>query len=112
LHFLAHWVRETGVFSLEEGIRRLTSEPAQRFRIPERGRLVEGAPADMLLFDPATVSISRPQALHDLPGGGRRMVRESYGVHGIWVNGVKIHDGKRYVELERGPGTVLDKFER
>jgi hypothetical protein len=33
-------------------------------------------------------------------------------VHGIWVNGVKIHDGKRYVELERGPGMVLDKFER
>jgi N-acyl-D-amino-acid deacylase len=112
LHFLAHWVRETGVFSLEEGVRRLTSEPAQRFRIPERGRLVEGAPADMLLFDPATVSISRPQPLHDLPGGGRRMVRESYGVHGVWVNGVKIHDGKRYVELERGPGMVLDKFER
>jgi N-acyl-D-amino-acid deacylase len=112
LHFLAHWVRETGVFSLEEGIRRLTSEPAQRFRIPERGRLVEGAPADMLLFDPATVSISRPQPLHDLPGGGRRMVRESYGVHGVWVNGVKIHDGNRYVELERGPGMVLDKFER
>jgi N-acyl-D-aspartate/D-glutamate deacylase len=112
LHFLAHWVRETGVFSLEEGIRRLTSEPAQRFRIPGRGRLAEGAPADMLLFDPATVSISRPKPLHDLPGGGRRMVRESSGVHGVWVNGVKIHDGKRYVELERGPGMVLDKFER
>jgi N-acyl-D-amino-acid deacylase len=112
LHFLAHWVRETGVFSLQEGIRRLTSQPAQRFRIPGRGRLVEGAPADMLLFDPAMVGISRPQPLHDLPGGGRRMVREARGVHGVWVNGVRIHDGKRYIDMERGPGAVLDKFDR
>jgi N-acyl-D-aspartate/D-glutamate deacylase len=112
LHFLAHWVRETGEFTLQEGIRRLTSDPAHRFRIPERGRLVEGAPADMLLFDPAAVGISRAKSLHDLPGGGSRMVREPQGVHGVWVNGVKIHDGCGYVELERGPGQVLDKFDR
>lgn len=112
LHFLAHWVRQTGNFTLEEGIRRLTSDPAHRFRIPERGRLVEGAPADMLLFDPAAVGISRPKSLQDLPGGGSRMVREPTGVHGVWVNGVKIHDGRSYVELEKGPGHVLDKFDR
>ena len=112
LHFLAHWVRETGEFTLQEGIRRLTSDPAQRFRIPERGRLVEGAPADMLLFNPAAVGISRAKSLHDLPGGGSRMVREPQGVHGVWVNGMKIHDGCGYVELERGPGQVLDKFDR
>jgi N-acyl-D-aspartate/D-glutamate deacylase len=110
LHFLAHWVRETGEFTLQEGIRRLTSEPAHRFRIPERGQLVEGAPADMLLFDPATVGISRSRSVRDLPGGGSRMVRDSEGVHGVWVNGVKVHDGSRYIELARGPGHVLDKF--
>ena len=112
LHFLAHWVRETGEFTLEEGIRRLTSDPAHRFRIPERGLLVEGAPADMLLFDPAKVGISRPRSVDDLPGGGSRMVRDPRGVHGVWVNGVKIHDGTNYVEMERGPGHVLDKFDR
>ena len=110
LHFLAHWVRETGEFSLAEGIRRLTSDAAHRFRIADRGRLVEGAPADLLLFDAATVGISRPQSVNDLPGGGSRMVRQSHGVHGVWVNGVKVHDGKAYVELEHGPGQVLDKF--
>ena len=110
LHFLAHWVRQTGEFTLEEGIRRLTSDAAHRFRIPNRGRLVEGAPADLLLFDPASVGISRPKSVNDLPGGGSRMVRESHGVHGVWVNGVKVHDGKDYVALERGPGQVLDQF--
>lgn len=112
LHFLGHWVREIGEFTLEEGIRRLTSDPAHRFRIPERGRLVEGAPADLLLFDPATVGISRPRSVNDLPAGGSRMVRDSSGVHGVWVNGVKIHDGVNYVELERGPGQVLDRFDQ
>ena len=111
LHFLAHWVRQTGAFTLQEGIRRLTSDPAARFRIPARGRLTPGAPADMLLFDPAEVGISKPLALADLPGGGSRMVRESRGVHGVWVNGIQVHDGRKYAQLERGPGAVLDRFD-
>ena len=110
LHFLAHWVRETGEFTLAEAIRRLTSDAAHRFRISGRGRLVEGAPADLLLFDPTAVGITRPRSLHDLPGGGSRMVRDAHGVHGVWVNGVKVHDGHAYVELERGPGHVLREF--
>ncbi|HEY6821464.1 MAG TPA: amidohydrolase family protein, partial [Burkholderiales bacterium] len=39
LHFLAHWVRETGAFTLEEGVRRLTSDPARKYRIPARGTI-------------------------------------------------------------------------
>ena len=110
LHFLKHWVRDTGLFTLEEGIRRLTSHPAHAFRIPDRGRLVEGAPADLLLFDPANVGISKPRAQRDLPGGGSRMVRDASGVHSVWVNGAKIHDGKNYVRQDKGPGQVLDRF--
>ena len=108
LYFLSHWVRETGHFTLSEGIRKITSEPADRFRIPERGRLQVGLPADMLLFDPATVGISKPLPLQDLPGGGSRMIRTATGVHGVWVNGVKVHDGHNYVDLSQGPGQVLD----
>ena len=110
LYFLAHWVRDTGHFTLAEGIRRLTSEPADRFRIPERGRLQVGLPADLLLFDPATVGISKPLPRQDLPAGGTRMVREATGVHGVWVNGVKVHDGQAYVDHAHGPGQVLDQF--
>jgi N-acyl-D-aspartate/D-glutamate deacylase len=110
LYFLQHWVRETGEFELSEGIRRLTSHPADAFRIPDRGRLVTGAPADLLLFDPATVGIAAPTKHNDLPGGGTRTVREPIGVHGVWVNGTLVHDGKNYCELDRGPGQVLDRF--
>ena len=110
LYFLSHWVRDTGLFTWSEGIRRLTSEPADRFRIPDRGRLHVGLPADMLLFNPDTVGISKPLPVHDLPGGGTRMVRQPSGIHGVWVNGVKVHDGHNYVEHAHGPGQVLDRF--
>ena len=110
LYFLSHWVRDTGHFTLSEGIRKITSEPADRFRIPERGRLQVGLPADLLLFDPATVGISKPLPRQDLPGGGSRMIRTATGVHGVWVNGVKVHDGHNYVDHSQGPGQVLDHF--
>ncbi len=111
LHFLKHWVRETGTFSLEEGVKKLTSEPAARYRIPDRGRIAPGAWADLLLFDPARVGLSGLVKLHDLPGGGSRMIRRPEGVAGVWVNGVRVFDGTDYVKLQHGPGQVLDRFD-
>jgi N-acyl-D-aspartate/D-glutamate deacylase len=111
LHFLAHWVRDTGTFTLEEGVRRLTSDPARKYRIPRRGLISPGYQADFLLVDPANVGISNLKRTRDLPGGGARMVREARGVHGVWVNGVRVCDGRGTVELEAGPGAVLRQFE-
>jgi N-acyl-D-aspartate/D-glutamate deacylase len=110
LHFLRHWVRETGTFTLEEGVRRLTSDPAAKYRIPDRGRIAPGAWADLLLFDPAKVGVSALERRRDLPAGGSRMTRRPEGVHGVWVNGGQIYDGRDYLPLESGPGQVLTKF--
>lgn len=112
LHFLAHWVRETGTFTLEEGVRRLTSDPARKYRIPGRGLIAPGCHADFLLFDPLAVGVSPLKRTQDLPGGGGRMLREPRGVHGVWVNGVEVFDGRRYASLESGPGAVLRHFDR
>ncbi|MGE5792561.1 MAG: N-acyl-D-amino-acid deacylase family protein [Bacteroidota bacterium] len=111
LHFLAHWVRETGAFTIEEGIRRLTSDPARKYRIPDRGEIRPGAWADLVLFDPQTVGVSNLRRVRDLPGGGGRMIREPTGVHGVWVNGVQVHDGRDYAPLARGPGQVLRRYD-
>ncbi len=110
LHFLAHWVRETGHFSWEEGVRRLTSDPARKYRIPGRGEIRAGAWADLVLFDPAAVGVSPLRRVRDLPAGGARMVRDPVGVHGVWVNGVRVHDGRGYCAAGRGPGRVLREF--
>jgi hypothetical protein len=112
LHFLAHWVRETGTFSLEEGVRRLTSDPAGRYRIPQRGSIEPGQWADLVLFDPAAVGISGLERRRDLPGGGTRMVRTPVGLHGVWVNGLQVFDGVKYMPRRNdGPGRVLRIFD-
>jgi N-acyl-D-aspartate/D-glutamate deacylase len=88
-YVLGTWVRERKVLTLEEAVRRMTSDPADFFGIRNRGRLAPGMAADIVLFDPATVgSDARPERLHDLPGGGKRMVKRSRGVEMTLVNGV------------------------
>ena len=111
LHLLAHWVRKTGTFTLQEGVRRLTSDPARKYRIPQRGEIKHGNFADLVLFDPAKVGLSGLERVKDLPGGGARMIRKPLGVHGVWVNGVQVHDGRQYAALPRGPGRVLREFD-
>ena len=111
LHFLAHWVRETGTFTLEEGVRRLTSDPAGKYRIPQRGRVAAGYFADLLLFDPLKVGVTKLERVSDLPGGGTRMIRSPRGVHGVWVNGLRVFDGAQYIRRQSGPGSVIKNFD-
>jgi N-acyl-D-aspartate/D-glutamate deacylase len=110
LYFLGHWVRERGAFDIAEGVRRLTSHQAGLYGIPDRGCITVGACADLLLFDPATVGVSPLRRVNDLPGGGARALRDPIGVHGVFVNGVRVFDGKDYVRLGKGPGQVLERF--
>ncbi|MBA0051296.1 D-aminoacylase [Streptomyces sp. AJS327] len=55
-HYLGHYVRELGVLSLEECVAHLTSRPAARLRLPDRGLVRPGYRADLVLFDPDTVA--------------------------------------------------------
>ena len=52
---LGHYARELGLFSIEEGVRKMTSLPARRMRLPDRGLLRPGMAADLVVFDPARV---------------------------------------------------------
>ena len=110
-HFLGHWVREQGTFSLADGIRRLTSHPAALYGIRDRGRIAPGAHADLLLFDPDMIGMSGPERVGDLPGGGLRTIRKPKGIHGVWVNGTRVFDGSDYVDMAGPPGAVLDSFD-
>lgn len=115
LHFLGHWVRERQAMSWSEGIARLTSEPAERYRIANRGRLEVGCWADVMLFDPIQVGISPVERVNDLPAGegqmpGSRLIRRPQGLAGVWVNGTRVFDGQQSIEGLVGPGQVLDQF--
>ncbi len=87
-YVLGTWVRERKVLSLEEAVRRMTSDPADFFGIRDRGRIAAGQAADLVIFDPASVgSELRPERVRDLPGGGKRMVKRSRGIEMTLVNG-------------------------
>ena len=88
-YLLGTWVRERQALTLEEGVRRLTSDPAEVFGITDRGRLAPGLAADVAIFDASRIgSTNRGERRFDLPGGAKRMVMPSRGVEYTVVNGV------------------------
>ena len=110
LHLLGHWVRERGVLPLEAAVRKLTSDPASVFGIPDRGRLEQGCAADLLLFDPATVGRGPKRRVFDLPAGASRLVTPAIGVHGVWVNGARVVDESGPIPAAPRAGRLLREF--
>jgi len=98
--FLGRYVRERQVMPLEEAIRRLTSLPAQSIAIRERGSLQAGYYADVVVFDPATIT---DHSTFEQPH------QYSTGVRDVFVNGVQVlrdgdHTGATPGRVVRGPG--------
>lgn len=110
LYLMGHWARELGIVPLEEAVWQLTGRPAEIFGIRNRGLLRPGYAADLLLFDPATVGRGPKERIHDLPGGAPRLTTPAQGVHGVWVNGVKVADETGAQDDARRPGRVLREF--
>jgi len=99
------WVRKRQALTLEKAVHKLTQVPATVFGIPDRGVLAEGKVADLVLFDPDTVSAKTPRYAYDLPCNGRRLVAESEGIKATFVAGTQLYDeGKHSGAM---PGRVL-----
>ncbi|MEU0025420.1 D-aminoacylase [Streptomyces sp. NPDC006335] len=85
--YLGTYVRELGVLSLEECVAHLTSRPAARLRLPDRGLVKEGYRADLVLFDARTVA---PGSTFEEP------LRLPTGIPHVLVDGrFVIEDGRR-----------------
>jgi N-acyl-D-amino-acid deacylase len=78
---LGRYSREEGLFRLEEAVRRMTSLPADNLRLTDRGRLVQGAFADIAVFDAASIA---DEATYDDPH------RYATGVRHVLVNGCAV----------------------
>jgi dihydroorotase/N-acyl-D-amino-acid deacylase len=97
---LGRYVRDEGVLTLEDAVRKMTSAVATRLMIQDRGELREGRYADVVVFDPRSI-IDR--ATFEQP------LQLSTGVTHVWVNGVQVlrdgsHTGAKPGRIVRGPG--------
>ena len=86
-YMLGHWVREEGLLSLEEAIRKMTFDSACVFGLGDRGLLRPGWNADIMVFDADTVGPLDVENCADLPSGATRRKQLASGVHWTIVNG-------------------------
>jgi N-acyl-D-amino-acid deacylase len=98
--WLGRYVRDEQLVPLEEGIRRMTSLPAENLGLKERGRLAEGFYADVVVFDPNTI---QDHATFEKPH------QYATGVKHVFVNGTQVlkdgeHTGATPGRVVRGPG--------
>ena len=102
---LAHGVRDFEVITLEAAIRELTTVPADLYGLTDRGRIVDGGAADLVLFDLDTIGYGTERLRADLPGGASRLYAEATGVHSVLVNGEIIVDDGDFMGVT--PGRLL-----
>jgi N-acyl-D-amino-acid deacylase len=83
----ADFVRDGGPFRVEDAVKRLTSDLAVAWNLPDRGLLRAGTAADLVVFDAATIARDIERDVADMPTGCARYVRGSVGVDATVVNG-------------------------
>lgn len=86
-YLFSHFVRKLKKITLEEAVRKITSDTASIWGIPERGLIRKGYVADLVVFDPETIDRGEEIYVRDVPGDGRRYIRESRGIETVIVSG-------------------------
>ena len=102
---LSYWTRDKKSFSLEDSIRRLTSDTASAIGLYDRGILKEGLKADINILDIEKLGSSDPFMLQDLPAGGSRLMQKTSGYVVNIVSGkITYENGKKETNL---PGKLV-----
>jgi N-acyl-D-aspartate/D-glutamate deacylase len=93
------------LLTLEEAVHLLTAVPADLYMLRDRGRLAEGAYADVVVFDEHTVGSGPMEMRTDLPAGASRLYADAVGIEHVLVNGVEIVRHGEFTPAR--PGTIL-----
>lgn len=86
-YLFGHFVRSLNLMSMEEAVKKVTSDTAAIWGIPDRGLLQKGYTADIVVFDPLSIDRGEEVYVQDVPGDGSRYVRELHGVETVIVGG-------------------------
>jgi N-acyl-D-amino-acid deacylase len=99
---LTYWVRERQRWTIEEAVRRLTSDTAELFGFTDRGVLRPGAYADVNVIDFDNLTLPQPEFVHDLPNGAGRYIQGSSGYDYTIVNGQVFMDHGQHTDTLAG----------
>ena len=103
--FLGDMLNGRKLIPIERAVQLITQTPAQLFGLVDRGTLVEGSNADIVVFDPETIGSENAHMGADLPGGCSRLTADSYGIERVLVNGTAVIINGQATGAT--PGTVL-----
>ena len=109
-HFLAHWVRDKGLMTLEEAHWRLSTMLGWAIGIRDRGWLREGMPADIVVYDLEKLAVLPMETVTDLPNNDWRRVQKATGYHYTLVNGGVTFEGQTCTGAL--PGKMLRSYEQ
>ncbi|MFT5443197.1 MAG: N-acyl-D-amino-acid deacylase, partial [Myxococcota bacterium] len=99
---LSHWVRDTGLFTAEEAVRRMTSAPARIMGLADRGTLAEGMRADVNVIHLESVAERMPEFVNDFPGGAGRFIQRGRGYLATVCNGEIILENDEHTGARAG----------
>jgi N-acyl-D-aspartate/D-glutamate deacylase len=102
---LGRAVRERSLLPVEEAVHYLTGAPAALYGMKDRGTLVQGSWADIVLFDPTSIGPGALTTRYDLPAGAGRIYGEADGVARVFVAGEEVVAGGEFTGAR--PGTML-----
>ena len=83
-----YWGRQRGLLSVEEIVRRLSSDTARAAGLLDRGVIAVGKKADLNVIDHDRIAFGRPYVTYDLPAGGKRLLQKAEGYDATIVSGV------------------------
>ena len=107
---LTHWVRDKADddpkhLPLEFVVKKLTHDGARLFGMKDRGTLEPGAKADVNLIDYATLSVSHPEMIYDLPAGMPRLMQTAQGYEKTYVSGEVVQENGK--DTGARPGRIV-----
>jgi N-acyl-D-amino-acid deacylase len=102
-YLFSRFVRENHSMSIEEAVKKITSDTADIWAIPQRGLLKSGYVADVTIFDADLIDRGPEYYVQDVPGDGHRYVRDSVGVETVIIGGAVAYTQQGgYTDERRG----------
>jgi N-acyl-D-amino-acid deacylase len=86
-YLFGHFVRDKSLLTIEQAVKKVTSDTAAIWSIPDRGLLQKGLVADIVVFDPTAIDRGAEFYVQDVPGDGSRYVRDAHGIDTVIVAG-------------------------